>query len=910
MNPRVILLFILLILFSFFKSFSAEKLIISEFMAINSNNIQDEDKEFSDWIEIQNIGETTINMKGFCLTDNPQSLTKWKFPEVKLAAGNYLVVFTSEKNRTDPTKNLHTNFKLSGSGEFLALVGNDGKTIISSFTPQFPLQKENISYGIYNGLSVFFDQPTPGAENVLGNIVQAPTFSQQRGYYSKAFYVSLQNPDTEAKIYYTTNGIRPSASNGSLYKEPILIQTTTPLSAVTVKNGTETSDLVSNTYFFTDSILKQTNHPKGYPAEWGVFETIPGIAPADYEMDPEVCENLTYKPQFAAAFQDLPSISIVTDPDNIFSHSTDPKTGGIYIYTCSTGKGIGQDWERPASVEYYDPKDQNWFQLNCALQLHGGASRVPEKTPKHSFRIEFKKEYGASKLDFPIFSEPDAATRFNSLVLRANFGYTWLHWNPTERKTAKYIQDSWGKDTQLAMGYASAHNKFVHLFLNGIYWGMYDVSERLDKDFMGSYLKGKAADFDVIKDYAEVTDGDLVAWNKMMAMANSGLTTQAAYQKIQGNNPDGTPNPLFEQFLDVENLIDYMLMNFYAGNNDWDHHNWVAARNKVEPEKGFKFFSWDAEHLFTNSTLDVTNENNANCPSRLFTKLKDNADFRILVADHVQRWFFDDGLLTPQMATNRYLKRAKEIEKAILCESARWGDYRRDVHPRDTDNDLYTPDKYWVKQLDWLAKTYFPPRTDLVVNQLRMAGLYPWINAPEFTNKGGSITDEIELGMFSSGGTIYYTVNGTDPRCAGGEVASSGIYSYQSPVKINGNGTVKARVKDGTRWSALTEASFSFPDSSLLLTGEFGTKEGFGSFPNPFVHETNIYFNLEKESQVQISIFTIQGKYIGQIFKGKLSPGTQYQKWNPGNLENGVYLYKIQSNGKTDSGKMVYLKIK
>jgi hypothetical protein len=278
------------------------------------------------------------------------------------------------------------------------------------------------------------------------------------------------------------------------------------------------------------------------------------------------------------------------------------------------------------------------------------------------------------------------------------------------------------------------------------------------------------------------------------------------------------------------------------------------------------------------------------------------------VADRIQQLFFKNGLLTPQSASERYLKRTKEIEKAILCESARWGDYRRDVHPRDNDNDLYTPEKYWVKTLDGLTKSYFPPRTDLVVNQLRLSGLYPWINAPEFTHLGGDVINEFDLGMNASTGTIYYTVDGSDPRAAGGEVTKNGVYSYQSPVKINGNGTVKARAKDGARWSALTEATFSFPDSTLLLTAGFGPKKGTGNFPNPFTDETNIFFNLDKASQVKISVFTLQGKLIETIFEGKLSAGTKYQSWIPRGIEKGIYLYKVEADGKTDSGKMVYLK--
>jgi len=550
MNLKPVIAFALFLSFFSFHVAAAEKLIISEFLAVNTKNLQDDDKEYSDWIEIQNTGETSVSLKGIYLTDNQQNLTKWKFPDVKLDAGKFMVVFASEKNRTDPAKILHTNFKLSGSGEFLALVSADGKTVLSSFSPQFPVQEEDVSYGFYNGQAVYFDQPTPGSANILGSKVQPPVFSKLRGYYTSPFDVSLQSPDSNTKIYFTTNGIRPTAGKGKVYADPIHIQTTTPLSAVAVKNG-EMSAVVSNTYFFVDSITKQSNHPKGYPAEWGTYETIAGVAIADYEMDPEICNNATYKLQFESAFKDLPTLSLVTDPDNLFSHSTDSETGGIYIYTCPSGKGIGDGWERPVSAEYFDPKSNDWFQVNCALQIHGGASRVPEKTPKHSFRLEFKSKFGPSKLDFPLFSEPDATTRFNSLVLRANYGYTWLHMSATERKNAKYVQDSWAKDTQLAMGHASAHNKFVHLFLNGLYWGMYDISERLDEDFMGTYLKGKGEDFDVIKDYAEIVSGDINAWNKMMAMAASGLTTQAAYQKIQGNNPDGSRNTSYQPYVDV-----------------------------------------------------------------------------------------------------------------------------------------------------------------------------------------------------------------------------------------------------------------------------------------------------------------------------------------------------------------------
>jgi hypothetical protein len=907
MNLKLILLAPILFLLLSFEPVWANQPVISEFLTLNGSNIQDEDLEHSDWIEIQNTGTSAINLNGYYLTDNADNLTKWRFPELNLAAGKFLVVFASEKDRTDPAKPLHTNFKLSGSGEYLALVNPDGITITSSFAPQFPAQQEDVSYGVFNGQQVFFNPPSPGTENILIPFVQTPGFSKPRGYYSTAFYLSLQSPDPEAKIYYTTNGVRPTATNGTLYHEPVFIQTSTPFSAIAFKNGTA-SEVITNSYFFTDSILKQSNQPEGYPATWGDYETMSGVAIADYEMDPEVCDNPAYKPLFAEAFQSIPTVSIVTDPDNLFLHSTDSVKGGIYIYTGSdTGSGLGVGWERPASVEYFDPKAQSEFQLNCGIQLQGGQSRVPEKTPKHSFRLKFKSEYGPSKLNFPLFDSPDVTTEFNTLILRANYNYTWLHMTSTERKNAKYVQDTWAKDTQLAMGKPAAHSKFIHLFINGLYWGMYNICERIDKDFMNSYVKGKADDFDVIKDYAEIIDGNLTAWDAMMALANQGLADAASYQKIQGNNTDGTRNPLYEPYLDVENLIDYMLLNFYAGNNDWDHHNWIAARNRVEPGKGFRFFCWDAEVLFTTQNMNNTAENNANCPSRLFTKLKANPEFKILLADRIQQLFYGSGLLTPESVTERYLNRATEIEKAILGESARWGDYRRDVQQRDKENDLYTPDKYWVPQLNWLTDTYFPVRTDVVISQLRGSGLFPTIDAPEFSEKGGLMTSEFDLSMHANSGTIYYTVNGDDPRATGGAVAS-GVFAFTAPLFINGNAAVKARVKSGETWSALTEATFSFKDSTTVYTREYANNDRVENYPNPFKTETTIRFSLPKTSQVKIDIYTIQGKLVQSIFKGKLEASIHYQNWVPQNQEKGIYLYKIQTEDKTLSGKMVYLK--
>ncbi|UCF04984.1 MAG: CotH kinase family protein, partial [bacterium] len=124
----------------------AAEVIISEFMASNDASVLDEDRDFTDWIEIHNTGVAAVNLEGWYLTDQITNLTKWRFPAVTIGPRRFLLVFASDKNRRDPAYQLHTNFKLLSTGEFLGLIAPDGETIISSFT-EFPQQIANVSYG-------------------------------------------------------------------------------------------------------------------------------------------------------------------------------------------------------------------------------------------------------------------------------------------------------------------------------------------------------------------------------------------------------------------------------------------------------------------------------------------------------------------------------------------------------------------------------------------------------------------------------------------------------------------------------------------------------------------------------------------------------------------------------------------
>jgi hypothetical protein len=884
----------------------SNKIVITEFMAVNSKGIVDEDNQYSDWLELYNNTENAIDLAGWYLTDNVTNLKEWQFPSIIIPKGGYLVVFASDKNRTDPTKNLHTNFKLSGSGEFLAISEPD-TTISYSYNP-FPTQRQDVSYGIFQGQPVYFTTATPRADNVGGTLPFAPNFSSNRGFYKTAFDVTLSLPGGEGQIYYSTNGTRPSKTTGTLYTTPIRITTTTPLSAVTVNSAGISSEIITNTYVFIADVLNQPAAPAGYPTNWKMVASTTAI-PTDYQMDPDICNSSDYKNSMETALNSIPTMSIVTNIGNLFSDANNVTTGGIYIYT-GKPNGTGVDWVRPTSIEYYDPATRKEFQLNCQLKLHGGNSRNPANSAKHGFELVFKSTYGPSKLNFDLFDENKSAKEFNSLILRGGYNYTWNllnNANANQRVEAQYIQDSWAKTTQLDMGHLSGHERFVHLYLNGLYWGLYNISEDYTNDYMKSYLIGTENDFDVIKEQqynpstyttAVPTAGNFLAWKDLVdQVQTSNIANNTNYQKVQGKNADGTVNAAYAKLLEVDNYIDYMLINYYIGNLDWDKNNWTAARNRVLNDTGFRYFCWDAETTMTTiGTNIVKNAMTSTNPSNFMQYLVKNIDFKIQLADRIQKHMINTGgALTPTGAAARYTKLASEIDLPIIAESARWG---------DCSGTLYAKNTHWIPRKNALLNSYFPFRTDTVIKQLRTAGFFPTINAPSFTHYGGSISSAINLAMTTNTGTIYYTTDGTDPRTSITGAVASSAKTYSIAVNVGSSITVRARVKTSTEWSAITEATFVYTDPNAVQT-PLAEQIACTNYPNPFNESTQIQLSLPYTGDLQLDIYSLDGRLVKQLFKGKALGGINQFDWNTEKTETGVYICRISYGGESTYIKLM-----
>jgi hypothetical protein len=265
----------------------------------------------------------------------------------------------------------------------------------------------------------------------------------------------------------------------------------------------------------------------------------------------------------------LPTLALATEVEGLF--------GPQGIYTRSDQSG--PDWEVATSAELVAPGEPG-FQVECGLRIQGGAFRSHGLTRKHSLRLLFKKQYGPGKLNYPLFGEagPDA---FETITLRANSNDGW-QWSGAGSRPL-YIRDAFARATRRAMGGVASQGRFVHVYINGIYWGVYEAVERPDAAFAATHFGGERADWDAVNSGSAV-DGDLAVWNALMGAG--GLADDARYGALAGV---GAP-----QLIDPASYADYMLTNLYVGNTDWPQKNYYAARDRVWAV-GFLFFMWDAE---------------------------------------------------------------------------------------------------------------------------------------------------------------------------------------------------------------------------------------------------------------------------------------------------------------------------
>jgi hypothetical protein len=729
----------------------------------------------------------------------------------------------------------------------------------------------------------YFTTPTPGAANIAGNLgqVKDTKFSVKRGFYEAPFDVAITTSTSGATIRYTLDGSAPTATHGIVYTAPIHISGMTVLRAAAFKPGFLPTNVDTESYMFLADVQTQTvpssKYPaSSYPATWAGDQGIGGVGlpsgsyPADYNINPAIVNPAAGSSWTNADFMNgllqIPTVSIVTDPANLFAppviQNSTVVGGGIY----QLPQEEGDAWEMPASVEMFSPDGSTLWHENVGLRTQGAASRQNSKQPKHNLRILFKSQYGAPTLSYPIFGPGSDGT--DTIDFRGTYNDSWTHTLSTaptdnQRNIADYIRDGWNRLTQAAMGDLGLHQQFVQLYINGLYWGLYDATNRPESSYYAQYLGGNKDDYEVVNAGTSVdspaanpnlTANDWAALNTMINQTTvvNGVTVPYV------STPDGYT--AIRQILDVGNLADYIVQNVYAGNNDWDNgHNFYAYKNSTIPGDGWKFICWDSERTIEGVNDNVIGTNNAGGPSRMFHQLITNPEFVQLLADRAHKFLFNNGALTPGPALARYQPLVNQITQAIVGESARWGNY--EIAYRNIGTQLFTKDN-WTAATNNNITNWFPARTGIVIQQLKNAGLYPSTDAPEYSQFGGSVPVGYQLGIINSasnisagGGTIYYTLDGSDPRLPGGAVAPGALmYDPNNPPVINGGVEVQARVLLNGLWSALTDARFFTAAPPALRVSEIMYHPGSPPAGSPYSSDDFEFLELQNTGATTIAL--------------------------------------------------------
>jgi hypothetical protein len=708
-------------------------LFINEFLASNTTGLKDPQGEYEDWIEIYNFSDTDTDLAGMSLTDDLTNPTKWQIPsgypsQTTIPANGYLVFFADQDTADGP---LHADFKLSASGEEIGLFAADGVTPID--TVVFGEQAANISYGRFpdgDDNWRFFPTPTPGAANEGGYLgeIDEVEFSTSSCFFDFVLRVTLACATPDVTIYYTKDGSRPIVGEtpgptSIQYTTPIAFTSSKSISAAAIKTGWKPSPIKTNSYL--------------------------------YSINP--------------AIRAMPAVMLTGDPANTFYEPNGimAVVGGTYASGAWQPSGYGSynnvikrgiAYERPVLLEIMDrPADCN-LQVPCGIRIHGSDYTRPRFTRgddwscnknKISFNLFFRDTYGPDRFDYPFFPMTPEVQQHKSIVLRAGMNDI----------CAPFVKDEWMRRLFKEMGGAQETGTFANLYINGSYKSYFNPTGRADKQFYQECY-GTDNGFDIIAQGEDPNNpnGLRVRDGNDAAFVNLG-------DYIADHNLADTCNYYyFDKRFDIPMFIDYLILQIYSSNFDWPNNNYTVHRERSETGK-FRYTVWDAEGIesyiinqygwYVNAFEDMPTyqaypkglNNLQDYIPRFYRALKANPNFRQLWADRTHRYFHNSGILTKTHLT------------------AKW-------------NEVYSKMSALIGYPDtFIPSTFIPNRELYVLLAFENNGLFTRsFGAPVFKVNGSdkfggyvSSTDTFTiLDPCASGGTIYYTTDGSDPRMPSG----------------------------------------------------------------------------------------------------------------------------------------------
>lgn len=593
------------------------QVVINEFQSINESTIADYQGDFPDWIELYNSGKTNVNLTGYGLSDKVESPLQWVFPNITIGAGQYLIIFASGKNMVIGDE-LHTNFKLSSSGEKIILSDQTGSLIDTS--PSIVLLKNQSYARIIDGNQDWqiFSKSTPGISNKTGVKVTVPliqpTTNLKPGFYFSTISTELSCTDLGAEVYYSLDGTSPSIQ----YNEPIQLVKSTVIKSVCKKVGETTSDTKTDSYFINE---KHT----------------------------------------------LPVVSLSFRPDDFYSSDS-----GIYVLGNNHenaapyyGANFWQGWEREIHFEYFVDGEEK-IEQDLGVKIFGGYSR---SNAMKSLRLIPRQEYGKATLDYKFFSEKPYLDKFDQLVLR-NGGndFNGSMWSDAlNHRSLNSISDV------DMMAYQP-----VVVYFNGEYRGVHNLRERINTDYIEENHDFSSKNFDFLEFNAGIYLPNQVLTNgtleeEVKEGSNEGFIT--LYEFVTQNDMHIQSN--YEQVLtqmDITNYIDYFSAEIYHINADWPHNN-IRFWRSPDFDGKWRFIYYDTEFgkglygsASTQANKDELNRvinDDRSVHSMMFKSLLENEHFRHGFVNRSAD--FMNTIYTPQ----NYRALADEFESKIVDEMDR-----------------------------------------------------------------------------------------------------------------------------------------------------------------------------------------------------------------------------------------------
>lgn len=532
--------FILLSIFCFSMLESVQaQIYINEISVCNVSKQLDPNYDYRGWIELYNASDNEYEMREFYFSDEPGNPKKYRLQTKRiLPAHGYAVIWLNDEVNDQNGGFLDTDEE----GGFLSVSDKQGN-LLDAF--QYPEQYTDISYGrTVDGDTqapfAYFLQATMSESNngtpVSNERVATPVLSVKSGFYQSPFSVSIQCATPGAKIYYTLDGTNPTPDK-KLYTAPILITSTTSLRAKAYAEGKLEGIAVTATYMLNER-----------------------------------------KPDLPVVFMTLDTVYLYNDSIGIYCVGTNGVSGG---------GGFGnynRDWTRYGHFELLDEQGNNCLNQDVGYAINGNGTRLYDQK---SLKVKAGGKYGEKRLNYELFSSK-SGRRYKSILLR-NGGQYYVGLSLVRDAILQELADV----TPLTY---QAYRPCV-AYLNGEYWGLYNMRERNNKDNLYSNYGYKSDEFDLIDNAwsPKVSNGNMLEYNKMKDyFENNDLTTDQSYEQIS-------------RMIDIDNYLYYMAIEILLRNDDWPANNQKLFRPKKEDGK-WRWILQDLDNTLKTGTGDKLGE--------------------------------------------------------------------------------------------------------------------------------------------------------------------------------------------------------------------------------------------------------------------------------------------------------------